>query len=85
VKGGPQLVGKQHQLLRGFSALGRSVENGIQIVILWLNDPSSRGIQVWVSPILIKNEKVDHYIRIKIHKFIVLKFWIESGVNAWCD
>jgi len=30
------------------------------------------------------NEKVEHYIRIKTHKPIVLRFWGESDVNALC-
>jgi len=29
---------------------------------------------------LTRNEKMEHYI--KTHKFIVLKFWVESGVNV---
>jgi len=29
-----------------------------------------------------RNEKVEHYIRIKTHKLIVLKFWIKNGVNG---
>ena len=31
---------------------------------------------------LAKNEKIDHYIRIKTHKSIVLRFQVDSGVNA---
>ena len=31
-----------------------------------------------------KNEKVKHHIRTKTHKFIILKFWIESDVNDLC-
>jgi len=38
-----------------------------------------------VSPILIRNEKIEQYIRIKTHEFIVLKFWIESDINVLCD
>jgi len=34
---------------------------------------------------LVKNEKVEHYIRIKVHKFIVLRFWVENDVNILCD
>jgi len=33
---------------------------------------------------LTRNEKVKHYIRIKTHKLIALRFWVESGVNALC-
>jgi len=38
-----------------------------------------------LSPTLIRNEKVEHYIRIKTHKPIVLRFWGESGVSILCD
>jgi len=27
---------------------------------------------------------MEHYIRIKTYKPIVLKFWVESGVNVLC-
>jgi len=37
-----------------------------------------------LSPTLAKNEKVEHYIRIKTHKPIVLRFWVESDVNNLC-
>jgi len=30
----------------------------------------------------IRNKKIEHYIKIKTHKPIVLRFWIESGVSA---
>jgi len=33
---------------------------------------------------LVRNEKVKHYIRIKTHKSISLRFWVESGVNTLC-
>jgi len=39
---------------------------------------------VSLSPTLARNEKVEHYMRIKTHKSIVLRFWVESGVNAFC-
>ena len=42
-------------------------------------------IQVSLSPTLGKNEKVEHHIRTKTHKPIVLRFWVESGVNTLCD
>ena len=35
-----------------------------------------------LSPTLTRNEKVEHYIRIKTHKAIALRFWVESGVSA---
>jgi len=35
-----------------------------------------------LSFILTKNKKVKHYIKIKTHKLIVLRFWVESGVNV---
>ena len=30
------------------------------------------------------DEKVEHYIRIKTHKPISLRFWVESGVSVLC-
>jgi len=33
---------------------------------------------------LTRNEKVEYYIRIKTHKFIVLRFWVENDVNVLC-
>jgi len=42
------------------------------------------GIQVSLSSTFARNEKVEHYIRIKTQKFIVLRFWVESSVNALC-
>ena len=39
-----------------------------------------------LSPTLSKNKKVEHHIRIKAHKRIMaLRFWVESGVNVFCD
>jgi len=35
-----------------------------------------------LSLTLTKNEKVEHYKRINIHKLIALKFWIKNGVNV---
>ena len=43
-----------------------------------------RNSSVILSPTLAKNEKVEHYIRIKTHKPIALRFWVESGVNSLC-
>jgi len=43
-----------------------------------------RNPSVSLSPTLTRNEKVEHYIRIKTHKPIALRFWVESGVNALC-
>jgi len=37
-----------------------------------------------LSPTLGKNEKVEHHIRTKIHKPIVLRFWVENDVNVLC-
>ena len=39
---------------------------------------------VSLSPTLTRNEKVEHYIRIKTHKPIALRFWVESGVSVLC-
>jgi len=40
-----------------------------------------RNPSVILSPTLARNEKVEHYIRIKTHKPIALRFWVESGVS----
>jgi len=37
---------------------------------------------VILSPTLARNEKMKHCIRIKTHKPIALRFWVESGVSA---
>jgi len=31
-----------------------------------------------------KNKEIEYHIRIKTNKLIVLRFWIESGVNLLC-
>ena len=43
-----------------------------------------RNPSVILSPTLTRNERVEHYIRIKTHKPIALMFWVESDVNALC-
>jgi len=43
-----------------------------------------RNTSVSLSPTLTRNEKVEHYIRIKTHKPMALRFWVESGVNVLC-
>jgi len=43
-----------------------------------------RNPSVSLSPTLTRNEKVAHYIRIKTHKPIALRFWVESDVNSLC-
>jgi len=42
------------------------------------------NLSMSLSLTLAKNEKVEHYIMIKTHKLIILRFWVESGVNALC-
>jgi len=42
-------------------------------------------LSVSLSPILVINEKVEHYIKIKTHTLIILRFWVKSGVNILCD
>jgi len=44
-----------------------------------------RNPSVSLSPTLARNEKVEHYIRIKTHKPIALRCWVESGVSVLCD
>jgi len=43
-----------------------------------------RNPSVSLSSTLIRNEKVEHYIRIKTHKPIVLRFWVESDISVLC-
>jgi len=56
----------------------------------WRDLLTLKGEIVWnlsmsLNLTLAKNEIVKYYIKIKTHKSIILKFWIESGVNVWCD
>ena len=44
-----------------------------------------RNQSVSLSLTLVRNEKVEYYIKIKIHKPIFLKFWVESDVNILYD
>jgi len=53
-------------------------------VPMWLKGLTLEGEIVILSPTLAKNEKVEHYIRIKTHKPIALRFWVESGVSILC-
>jgi len=57
--------------------LGRYLSN-----IIW--KAAVRNPSVSLSPTLTRNEKVEHYIRIKTHKPIALRFWVESGVSVLC-
>ena len=41
-----------------------------------------RNASVSLSLTWTKNKKVEHYIRIKTYKPIVLRFWVESGISA---
>jgi len=43
-----------------------------------------RNPSVSLSPTLTRIEKVEHHIKIKVHKPIALRFWVESGVSALC-
>jgi len=40
-----------------------------------------KNSSVSLSFTVVKNEKVEHYIKIKIHKPIILKFWVKNDVN----
>jgi len=31
---------------------------------------------------LSKNEKVEYHIKMKIYKFIIIRFWVKSSVNS---
>jgi len=56
-----------------------------QISIIYFREQCIKNSSVSLSPTLVRNEEVEHYIRIKIHKLIVLRFWIESVINVLCD
>jgi len=43
-----------------------------------------RNPSMSLSLTLARNRKVEHYIKIKTHKSIALKFWVESDVNILC-
>jgi len=50
-----------------------------------MKNPEQRCVRnpsVSLSSTLTRNEKVEHHIRIKAHKPIALRFWVESGVSA---
>ena len=51
---------------------------------MWLKGLTVRNPSVILSLTLARNEKVEHYIRIKTHKLIALRFWVESGVSVLC-
>jgi len=58
-------------------------------VPMWLKGLTLEGEivknpSVSLRPTLTRNEKVEHYIRIKTYKPIALRFWVESGVNILC-
>jgi len=46
---------------------------------------TDKNPSVSLSLTLNKNKKIEHHIRIKVHKFIVLRFWVKSGANFLCD
>ena len=60
---------------------GKTVEEVHDVSGFLLSIPV-RNPSVILSPTLARNEKVEHYIRIKTHKPIALRFWVESGVSA---
>jgi len=47
-------------------------------------DQDVKNSSMSLSLVLARNEKIEHYIRINTHKPIVLRFWVESGVNVLC-
>ena len=55
-----------------------------QIIIGEYDDIVVKNPSVSLSPTLTRIEKVEHHIRIKAHKPIALKFWVESGVSVLC-
>jgi len=57
----------------------------INLVNLFVSVSNSPLPSIIISFTLARDEKVDHYTRIKIHKLVILKFWIESDVNVLCS
>jgi len=57
--------------------LGKNLASQVKVKIV-------RNLSVSLSLTLARNEKVEHYIRIKTHKLIALRVWIESGVGVLC-
>jgi len=43
-----------------------------------------KNLSVTLSLTMSRVEKVRHQIRKKTHKFIILKFWVVSGINPLC-
>ena len=41
-----------------------------------------KNLSLRLSLTLVRNEEVKHYIKIKIHKPIILRFLVESAINA---
>jgi len=61
----------------------------INFIFLCLNIPFYFSEKVFVrnpsvslSPTLTRNEKVEHHVRIKVHKPIALRIWVDSGVSV---
>jgi len=55
----------------------------MQLCFIWINLKGVvKNSSMSLSHILVRNDKVEHYLRIKTHELIVLRFWIESGVNV---
>jgi len=48
---------------------------------LTLEEEIVKNPSMSLSSTLIKNDKVEHCIRIKTHKSITLKFWIENSIS----
>jgi len=57
------------------------IDNHVIDIVQNVGNPS-----VSLNLVLSKNGKVEHHIRIKVHKpMIALRFWFESGINVLCD
>jgi len=53
-------------------------------LLLFMIPRPVRNSSMSLNLTLTRNEKVDYYIRIKTHKLITLRFWVESGVSVLC-
>ena len=67
---------------RGWECLKRRYRKGQKMKGLTLEGEIVRNPSMSLSPTLTRNEKVENYIRIKTHKPIALRFWVESGVSG---
>jgi len=77
-----ETIQKLNVELMAKDAKERTLEEKMEHMTKNHEQQSVRNTSVSLSPTLTRNEKVEHYIRIKTHKPIALRFWVESGVSV---